>query len=109
LHQSVEPVTYATRNRYNYAKNKLPLKSKIEALRVQLTALATADESQTGATATKIDELLATKREMLLAKYAHIADQRALLTPEQQVPFDMDVIHQAMHGERGACEYGRGH
>lgn len=32
------------------------------------------------------------------SKQADIAEQRAVLTPSQQVSFDMNVIRQAMHG-----------
>jgi Spy/CpxP family protein refolding chaperone len=89
----------------DYAKNKVQQRSKIKALKVQLTVLATADESQPEAAATKIDALLATKREMLLAKQAYIAEQRAVLTPEQRVSFDMTMIHQALPS--GECGHGR--
>jgi Spy/CpxP family protein refolding chaperone len=91
----------------DYAKNKVQQRLKIEALKVQLTVLATADESQPEAAATKIDALLATKREMLLAKQAYIAEQRAVLTPEQRVSFDMTMIHQALPS--GKCPQGRRH
>jgi hypothetical protein len=91
----------------DYAKNKVQQRLKIKALKVQLTVLATADESQPEAAATKIDALLATKREMLLAKQAYIAEQRAVLTPEQRVSFDMTMIHQALPS--GKCPQGRRH
>lgn len=39
------------------------------------------------------------KRQMLQAKYSYIAAQRKVLTPEQRVSFDMEVIHKADAGK----------
>jgi hypothetical protein len=93
-----------------YAKNKAQLKALMQSIKVQLVVLATSDEPQTEATEAKIEELLAAKRELLLARYAYIAAQRALLTPDQQVSFDMEVIHKAMDGEKKSRHHhGGGH
>lgn len=84
-----------------YAKTKMPLKVRMQALQLELTVLATATTPDKEATNAKIDALLEIKREALRAKYAYIAAQRQLLTPDQQISFDMQMIHKAMHGKRG--------
>ena len=82
----------------DYAQRKAPSKAAAKSLEVQLAVLATTEGATGETAATKIEELLALKREMLRARYAYIAAQRALLTPEQLASFDMDLIHQTMHG-----------
>ncbi len=84
-----------------YAKTKAPRKARMKALKVELATLATAAEPSQKAIDAKIDQLLQTKREAMRAKYAYIADQRKVLTPEQQVSFDMHLIHKTMHGKKG--------
>lgn len=83
-----------------YAKTKAPRKARMKALKVELTSLATAAQPDTQTIDAKIEELLQIKRAAMRAKYAYIADQRKLLTPEQQVSFDMQMIHKAMHGKK---------
>lgn len=83
-----------------YARTKAPSKARMKALKVELSTLATAAEPSQKAIDAKIDELLQVKREAMRAKYAYIAGQRKVLTPEQQVSFDMHVIHKAMHGKK---------
>lgn len=84
-----------------YARTKAPSKARMKALEVELTALATAVEPSWQVIDARIDELLQIKRQAMRAKYAYIADQRRVLTPEQQVSFDMQMIHKAMHGKKG--------
>jgi hypothetical protein len=84
-----------------YAKNKAPRKAMMKALKVELTVLATATERDKEAINAGIEELLEIKAEALRAKYAYISAQRQVLTPKQQVSFDMDMIHKAMHGKKG--------
>lgn len=84
-----------------YAKTKAPRKARIQALKVELTVLATAAAPDKEAINAKIDELLEIKRESMRAKYAYLAAQRQVLTPDQQVSFDMQMIQKAMHGKRG--------
>ncbi len=80
------------RLRVEYMKQKLPLKAKAKAIKLELAALATADEPDTAAVNGRIDALLDVKREMMKLKYNHIAAKRSLLTPEQRVSFDMGVM-----------------
>jgi Spy/CpxP family protein refolding chaperone len=84
-----------------YARTKAPSKARMKALEVELTALATAVEPSWQVIDARIDELLQIKRQAMRAKYAYVADQRRVLTPEQQVSFDMQMIHKAMHGKKG--------
>ncbi len=83
------------RIRVEYMKRKLPLKAKARAVKLELLALATADEPDTAAVKSQIDALLDVKRETMRLKYNHIAAKRRLLTPEQRVSFDMDVLKRA--------------
>ncbi len=89
---SPEQANELDRLRVEHAKRKMPLKAKAKAIKLELTALATADEPGTSTMDARIDELLAVKGEMLQHKYAHIAAMRKVLTPEQRVSFDMDVL-----------------
>jgi Spy/CpxP family protein refolding chaperone len=88
-----------------YAKAKAPRKARMQALKVELTVLATAASPDKEAINTNIDKLLEIKREAMRAKYAYLAAQRQVLTPDQQVSFDMQMIHKAMHGKRGRGEH----
>jgi Spy/CpxP family protein refolding chaperone len=83
-----------------YAKTKAPRKARMQALKVELTVLATAAAPDKEAINAKVDELLEIKRQALRARYAYIAAQQQVLTPDQQVSFDMQMIRKAMHGKR---------
>ena len=78
-----------------FAKKKHTLKSGIRALKVQLAVMAVTDQPQREAIDAQIDNLLNATRQLMQAKYSYIAAQRTLLTPEQRVSFDMEVIHKA--------------
>ncbi len=83
-----------------YARIKAPLKAGIKALEVQLAVLATSGDSNPKAIDGPLMDLVLAKQEMLRAKYKYISAQRQMLTPQQQVSFDMEVIHKAMHGKK---------
>ena len=82
-----------------FAKKKHGLMSGIRALKVQLAILVVTDRPQQEAIDAQIDNLLTAKRQLMQAKYGYIAAQRTLLTPEQRVSFDMEVIHKADSGK----------
>ncbi len=84
----------------NFAKTKAPLKARIKALKVDLAVLATAPQPNKAVIDAKIKELLELKGQLLGAKYGYIAAQRQVLSPQQQVSFDMDVVRKAMHGKK---------
>lgn len=81
-----------------YAKKKHTLKSGIHALEVQLAVLAVTDQPQQEAVDAQINNLLTAKRQLIQAKHDYLAAQRKVLTPEQRVSFDMEVIHKADPG-----------
>lgn len=85
----------------NHARIKAPLKARTKALKVDLAVLATAPEPDKAVIDAKIEELLKLKGQLLGAEYGYIAAQRRVLTPLQQVSFDMEKIHGAMHGKKG--------
>ena len=89
---SPEQAQEMDRLRVEYLKHKMPLKAKAKAIKLGLAVLATADEPNAKAVSEGIEDLLAVKGEMMQLKYKHIAAQRRLLTPEQRVSFDMDVL-----------------
>ena len=73
----------------------------IKVLKVDLAVLSTAPQPDKAVIDAKIKELIELKGQLLGAKYGYIAAQRQVLTPPQQVSFDMDTIHGAMHGGKG--------
>jgi len=92
-----------------YVKTKAPLKAKMKLLKVELGLLATADSADTKAIDKKIGELLEVKRAKMGAKYKYVVAKRAVLTPEQRVSFDMEVIESAMHDRKAkGKEKGKG-
>ena len=66
-------------------------------MKLELAVLATADEPDTSAVDARIDDSLKVKREMMQHKHKYIAAKRRLLTPEQRVSFDMDVLKRVKH------------
>lgn len=93
----------------NFAKIKVPLKVRIKVLKVDLAILATAPQPDKAAIDAKIAELLRLKGQMLGAEYGYVAARRQVLTPQQQVSFDMGTIHEAMHGKEGKGPHGGKH
>ena len=93
----------------NHARIKAPLKARIKALRVDLAVLATVPEPDKAVIDAKIEEMLKLKGQMLGAEYGYIAAQRRVLTPAQQVSFDIEQIHGAMHGKKGKGGEGKKH
>ena len=71
-----------------FLKKKYPAKARMKTIKIDLAVLSTADKPDQKAIDAKIDELLALKRNLLKAKYAHIISVRKELSPEQQVLFD---------------------
>jgi Spy/CpxP family protein refolding chaperone len=75
-----------------FAKIKAPLKAKVRLLKAELAVLATADQPDNKAISSKIDELLAVKKQLMQKRYAHIAEMRKVLTTGQRASFDMQVL-----------------
>lgn len=82
-----------------YARTKAPLKAGVKAMEVRLAVLATSDNPNMEQMEGPMMDLLLAKQEMMRAKFNYIAAQRKVLTPQQRVSFDMDVIHKTMHGD----------
>jgi len=91
-----------------YVKAKAPLKAKAKLLKVELGLLATADSADTKAIDKKIGELLGVKRAKMRAKYDYVVATRAVLTSEQRVSYDMEVMKSAMQDRKGKGK-GKGH
>ncbi len=82
-----------------FAKTKHALKSGIHAGKVQLAVTAIADQPRQEAIDAQINDLLVGEKRLMQAMYSYIAAQRQVLSPEQRVSFDMEVIHNADAGK----------
>lgn len=85
----------------DYLKVKYPLKARIKTIKIDLAVLASADAPDQKAIDAKIDELLALKKDLLKAKYAHKTAVRKELKPEQKVLFDKHMLKKA---KRKKCQ-----
>lgn len=92
------------------------LEARIQAREAEIRNLVTSDEGAEQSLETAIDELMALEKEKVLGHYRHMIEVRQLLTPQQRVSFDMDVIsgkhgHKGGHegDRRGAGSHGGGH
>lgn len=81
--------------RVRFAKLQAPIRARTEAVQVELAALATADAPDVEAIEQKIAEFAELKRERMAGRYAHIAAKRQLLTEEQRISFDMELLRKA--------------
>ncbi len=89
-----------------FLKKKLPAKARMKTIKTELAVLSIADKPDQEAINKKIDELLALKKDLLRAKYAHIASVRKELAPNQQAMFDKWRLKKA---KRGKCHRKHGH
>lgn len=92
-----------------FAKKKHALKSAIHARKVQLAIMAIADQPQQEAIEAQINDLMMGERQLMQARYSYIAAQRKVLTPEQQVSFDMEIVHKADEGKAKGSHGGGKH
>ncbi len=83
----------------DHMKKKLPLKAKKKALKIDLALMVTTDKPDDKAIDKKINELLATKKQIMKLKYAHKTTVRKELSPEQRVLFDMHILKKSMRGK----------
>lgn len=94
------------KKKVDFLKKKFPARARIKTIKIDLTILALADKPDKKAISAKIDELLALKKDLLKAKYAHIIAVRKGLQPEQQVLFDKYKLKKA---KRKKCRRYHGH
>lgn len=90
----------------DYLKVKYPLKVRMKTIKLELAVLSTSDAPKQKAIDSKIDELLALKKDLLKAKYAHKIAVRKELKPEQKTAFDKHVLKKA---KRGKCKGHHGY
>lgn len=79
----------------DFLKVKYPMKARMKTIKIDLAVLATAGSPDQKAINAKIDELLALKKNLLKAKYAHKIAVRKELKPEQKVAFDKHMLKKA--------------
>lgn len=68
------------------------LKAQAELAQKEINALTARDGADTRAINAKIDALMAINSKIMRARYAHILEMRAILTPAQRVSYDMNVL-----------------
>lgn len=90
----------------DYLKVKYPMKARMKTIKVDLAVLATADAPNQQSINAKIDELLALKKDLLKAKYAHKIAVRKELKLEQRVMFDKHMLKKA---KRKKCRRHHGY
>lgn len=74
------------------------IKAEMALRKAELNRLVTAEDVSTEDLRAKVDELMELKREYLLNKYQHKVEMRQVLTPQQRVSFDLDVLSPRGHG-----------
>ena len=70
-------------------------KAKLNVKKAELNNLVVKGNPDKKAIYQKIDEILELKREIMRKKYDHKVEMRRMLTPEQQVSFDMKLLETA--------------
>ena len=68
------------------------LKAKAELKQKELNVLTAQDQTDKAAIKNKISELMAINTQIMEARYAHIVEMRGILTPEQRISYDMNVL-----------------
>lgn len=68
------------------------LKAQGELLQKEINVLAAQDNTEMSAINKKIDEFMGAQKQVMRARYAHILEMRAALTPAQRVSYDMDTL-----------------
>jgi Spy/CpxP family protein refolding chaperone len=86
----------------DYLKVKYPKKARMKTLKVDLAVLVASDAPKQKDIDARIDELVALKKDLLKAKYAHKVAVRKELKPEQQAAFDKHMLKKA---KRKKCRY----
>ncbi|MEW8034065.1 MAG: periplasmic heavy metal sensor [Candidatus Thiodiazotropha endolucinida] len=85
----------------DFTKAKMTLKSKVKALKTELAILSTADQPDSAAIDSKIEELLDVKKNIMRIRYSHIVNMRSVLNNEQRLSYDLDVLKRAKLGKKG--------
>lgn len=68
------------------------LKAQEELAQKQINTLVARDNAPSKILNTKIDELMGIKKQILSARYKHILEMRAVLTPAQRISYDMETL-----------------
>ncbi len=68
------------------------LKAQEELAQKQVNTLVARDNAPGKMINTKLDELMGIKKQILSARYNHILEMRAILTPAQRISYDMETL-----------------
>lgn len=79
-------------------KASAPLKALLSLKEAELNAMIVKDKPDMAAVGKKIDEILEVKRRLMLGHNEHKTHMRAMLTPDQRISFDMDLLGKGGHG-----------
>lgn len=88
--------------RLDFQKKSMEIKNQIKVKEAQLVTVTTGDKINKDEAYKIIDEISVLKANLQKAKLDHRLAVRAILTPEQQLAFDM-------HGMKGGKKHGQGH
>lgn len=81
-------------------KESAPIKGMIRVKKIELAILATEEKANSKAIHQKIDEILELKRQKMQKRLAHIVEMRQMLSPEQQLSYDMRIVSRAKKGRK---------
>lgn len=84
-------------------KDQIVVKAEMRLREAELNNLIVEDNVDIGAINRKIGEVVELKRAIMQKQVEHMAEMRAVLTPEQRVSFDRGIFW------RGHCGHKRGH
>lgn len=74
------------------------LKAEAKLAEKELNAYTIRDDARNSVIDDHIDKLLAVKKKILAARFAHLREMRAELTPQQRISYDMGVLKR--HGAK---------
>ena len=91
-------------------KDRNVVKAEMRLRETELNNLIVEDNVDMDAINRKIDEVVELKRAIMQKQFEHMAEIRAVLTPEQRVSFDRGIFWRGHCGhKRGHCGHKRGH
>jgi len=73
-------------------RKQLVLKAQAELMEKEINVLTAQDNADMKVILSKIDDLMAINGKIMAARYAHIVEMRAVLTPDQRISYDMAVL-----------------
>ena len=79
----------------NLNRDRFVLRAELEMNQAKLNNLAAQDKADKAAITKQIDEVLATRRQMMVKRYEHLAEMRSILNEDQRLSYDMGILGRA--------------